>query len=300
MCDTYMYHAHMWNVHMNEACHISINAACHTYMNKAYFTYDLLQCVTHACDILIGVWNMPHSYICHMPHSYICGMPHSYVWHALFSYIWHASFIYICGMPHSCGTICAASVCHVAVCCSVLTFIWAPCVQFKLECVGVCCSALQCVAACCSVLQCVAVFCCVLQCELQCVSVCQHSCDTGRAVRAYRVAVCWSMLQCVAVCCSVLQCVAVCCRALQCVAVRCAVLQCVEICMPLRVQRVIFVLDCGGVRCSASGYVDIHVSPCRRACSSACRCACSKRFSCCSVLLYILVCCSVLQCAAVW
>jgi len=66
----------------------------------------------------------------------------------------------------------------------------------------VCCCVLQCVAVWCSVLQCVAVCCGVLWCVALCCSVC------------------CSVLQCVAVCCSALQRVAVCCSALQCVAVQ--------------------------------------------------------------------------------
>jgi len=78
-----------------------------------------------------------------------------------------------------------AGACRVAVSCSV----------------AVCCSKVQC----CSVLQYGAVRCIVLQCDI--------TENVTWSTGASRVAVCYSVLQCIAVCCSVLQ---MCCSVLQC------------------------------------------------------------------------------------
>ena len=100
-----------------------------------------------------------------------------------------------------------------------------------LQRVAVCCSVLQCVAVCCSVLQCAAVCYSELQCALQCVAVCCsvfQNIDIDIQMHRYiyiythtyipkntlpmvyrigiRVAVCYSVLQCVAECCSIYTC----------------------------------------------------------------------------------------------
>jgi len=171
-----------------------------------------------------------------------------------------------------------------------------------LQCVAVCCSVLQCVAVCCSVVVWDAnsfqdPIMCVCVRERDCVCVC--------------VAVCCSVLQCVAVCCSKLQrvavwlhemrmcfkflvcvcvrererlCVCVCCSVLHCVAVCCIVWQCVAVCCSV-LQR----------GCMGREFVS----------SPRCVCVCERERETVSVFVsqrdaVCCMCCSVLQCVAVW
>jgi len=121
-----------------------------------------------------------------------------------------------------------------------------------------------------------------------------HSCMLSLPHAPVRVAVCFSLLQCVAVCCSILQCVIlvgypshmhlcvlhcviVCCSVLQCVAVCCSVLQRMAVChscmLSLPHAPVRVVLCCSMLQCIAV---------------------------CCSMLQCIAICCSVLQCVAAY
>jgi len=128
----------------------------------------------------------------------------------------------------------------------------------------VCCSVLQCVAVCCSGLQWVAVY---------------YNLTMGSTLRSS----------------SVLQCVAVCCSVLQWVAVGCSVLQ----------------LDYGQhiafVECYQLHTTSIYRSVCERhvyVCVSTCVCVCvhipSRIYRVCCCVLQVAVCCSVLQCVAVY
>jgi len=148
---------------------------------------------------------------------------------------------------------------YVAVCCSVMQCVAVCC--SVLQCIAVTCSVMQCATVCCSVLQYGAVRCSVLQCVALCRHICVLQCgakfdlqwilklkfvglfclvSVKRDVRTWaypqsspsvscsvvqRVAVCYSVLQCVTACCSVLQRVAVCYSVLQCVTACCSVLQ---------------------------------------------------------------------------
>jgi len=176
----------------------------------------------------------------------------------------------------------------VAMCCSVL------------QCVAVRCSALQCVAVCCSVLQCVAVRCNVLQCFAVC---CSASIQLAMPPRRKHNLV----LQCVAVCCSALQCEyaasnatsstqcqegygsihtseGVCCSVLHCVVVWCIVLQwhCQESYDIIKTFEGVF--QSVAVCCSAGMQLAMPGG--------------LRRYT--DVRRGVAVCCSVLQCVAVY
>jgi len=140
------------------------------------------------------------------------------------------------------------------------------------------------------------------------------------------VAVCCSVLQCVAVCCSVLQCVAVRCNALQCVAMCCSVLQCVALCDNARcdsedmtsaevscasryVSLCCNALQYVAARCSALQFFTTHVAIVKIVlvkrslmfcCDNVLQCVASLLLVCCNAFQRAAVCCSVLQCAAMF
>jgi len=86
---------------------------------------------------------------------------------------------------------------------------------------------------------------------------------------------------CVAVCCTVLHCVALCCTVLHCVALCCRVSHCVAVCYQRPRRAAQCCLCCGVLHCVNEG----HVVP--------------TRLSVLQYVVYVAVCCSVLQCAAV-
>jgi len=129
--------------------------------------------------------------------------------------------------------------------------------------------------------------------------------------------VCCSVLQCVAVCCRVLQSVAVCCGVLQCVAVRMPRIPCrtVQQCVAENTQELhqSTVLqrthkNCIKVQCCRehtrieSNYTKECVACCliQFVCGCMCTAACCSASTTYSALQCVAVCCSVLQCVAVY
>ena len=134
----------------------------------------------------------------------------------------------LCNVLHS-FAVCRSKLQRVAVwCCTIQTN---PCIHTHtcmccssmLQCLALCCSVFQCVAVSLrkpspthpyrKVLQCIALGCTVLPCVALCCSVLQ--CLFKKILTHNHTGVCCNVLQCVAVCCIVLQCFAVWCNTIQ-------------------------------------------------------------------------------------